>query len=241
MNENIKGSNAQKKLSVISGRKRDFKPDKQVIANALVRKLSNPEFLHSESFEEYAEKHRDDFLKILYLKIRFCNALDHFGNGHTAEAIETDFDFVSIILAMLRLVTPKEFICMFPPEKQYDGAKYQSKDYLTTMRAIGKLQMDKVIEDERTLLDLLWDYQNWEIDKFMVSWMMAVSHMRQIQGEMNPLEEFMQKEGVPTYTYHKNEGYLYNQMTGETVKVEKSNRRKPKYLKIVEGKGRKKG
>lgn len=241
MNENIKGSNTQKKLNVISGRKRDFKPDKQVIANALARKLSNPEFLHSESFEEYAEKHRDDFLKILYLKIRLCNALDHFGNSHTAEAIETDFDFVSIILAMLRFVTPKEFICMFPPEKRYDGAKYQSKDYFTTMEAIKKLDMEQSINDEIVLLNLLWDYRNREINRFMVSWMSAVSHMRQAKGGMDPLEEFMQKEGVPTYTYHKNEGYLYNQMTGETVKVEKSNRRKPKYLKIVEGKGRKKG
>ena len=49
------------------------------------------------------------------------------------------------------------------------------------------------------------------------------------------MEEFMLKNGVPTYTFHEKEGYMYNRMTGDVTPVHKTKKRKPKYMKVFEG------
>lgn len=79
------------------------------------------------------------------------------------------------------------------------------------------------------------DYQNWDINHFMVTFMLVVSRMRVLQGGMDIMEEWLEKQGVPTYSYYEDKGIMVNRQTGEVAKVEKPKTRVPKYMKVVKG------
>ncbi len=214
-------------LKVIDGRKQNLKPHVGNYAIAVDR-LVNGANWGALSAEEAYQSNPDEYRKYLYLMVKICGMLE----ADEADA-ETAFSLYSGIIQVLQYITPRDLLLMFPPEKKYDGQKYQEKDYFTTMEAVHELEMDKPIGDEDALLNLLFDYQNHDIDFFMVNWMVSVNRVNQSRGGRDLIEEFFGKEGLSVCTYHREDGYLYNPSTGETTKVKKPKPRMPKYMKLV--------
>ena len=62
--------------------------------------------------------------------------------------------------------------------------------------------------------------------------MLCASALRKAMGGKGIMEEFMEEQGIPSYTLY-DDGIMVNNMTGETMKVQKAKKRKPKWLRVV--------
>lgn len=145
------------------------------------------------------------------------------------------FKFISITKSMLAHYSMKELVSIFPITKDYDGEKYDSKDYWTTKQAIadylGKHDLtydDPLGED---VLELLYDYQNPLLSLFTVAAMTAISKVNQFQGGISLFEEFMASQGHETpNTFKNSKGQAYYVRKGKPVQIKSS---KVNHLKLV--------
>lgn len=116
---------------------------------------------------------------------------------------QEQFNFISITKSMLAHYTMGELISAFPITKQYDGEKYDLKDYWTTKEAIteyliehGLTYNDPLGDD---ILELLYDYQNPLLSLFTVASMTAISKVNQFKGGIGLFEEFIASQGQAYY------------------------------------------
>lgn len=152
--------------------------------------------------------------------------------SYSVKAMEAKFTLMDIIMEYIAMLTPKELMILFPITKNYDGHKYQSKDYFTTKEDIKRYPLNEPIGREN-IFGLIWDYWNWDLNFFLVEYMSAMSDLRRFQGEMGIMEEFCEKEGIETFSYHEKEGYIQSNKTGKATKVTKPKKRVPKQFRIV--------
>ena len=92
------------------------------------------------------------------------------------------------------MLTPKQLQQMFPISKEYDGDKYDMKDYYYTLHALEKAGMDKPIGTEMEAAHLLWDYQNTEISFFLMAYMGCIEDMYIYEIDDRPFKGFYGKE-----------------------------------------------
>lgn len=147
------------------------------------------------------------------------------------ETAESDFEFVDIIKSLMAMLTPKEFMQLYPIAKEYNGHKYGVKDYFYTRNYIKTLDQDKPIGDE--ILNFIWEYHNWELTKFNVEIMECISRIRRLDGEPSLMEEWAKMNGIRTYTMHTDQNgtqFMVDNKIGKTAKLSKP---KVKYLKVV--------
>ena len=97
--------------------------------------------------------------------------------------------------------------------------------------------MESEIKYEEDVDLLFWNYYNTEVMNFGVMQTIVCDRLIRMEGKKGFLESFIDeidKEGkITTYTYHEKEGYMYDNKTGKTFKVQKPKPRKPKYLNEV--------
>lgn len=178
---------------------------------------------------------RDTLKQFCFIGVKYVNAAFWGRNNEkltTQEHAEAKFTLICMITDLMALLTPDEFMQVFPIEKEYKGHKYQTKDYFTVMDELKSYEVHAPIGEER-IMHFLWAYHNWDIVDFEVEKMCTMNDLRRWQGEKGIMEEFMEENGVDTYTYHEDEGYLYNHATGKTIKVSKPKKRVPKQFKVV--------
>jgi nucleoside diphosphate kinase len=147
------------------------------------------------------------------------------------EDAEFEFQFMEIIQGFMGMLTPNEFMQIYPIDKFYNGSRYSMKDYFSTMNYINGLDRDKPIGKE--ILKFIWEYQNLEICNFVVETMEYISRLRRLDGEPSIAKEFADTMGLKTYTMGKdNKGrqYLIDNETGKTTRIRKP---RPRYLKVV--------
>jgi hypothetical protein len=82
--------------------------------------------------------------------------------------------------------------------------------------------MDKPVGMEQ-LQDLLWDYQNTDLWLFMGSQFSIMSDLRRCMGQKGIMEEWAEKQGIPTYTVNKDDGYIVNNQNGGVTPTNKHN------------------
>ena len=148
------------------------------------------------------------------------------------DEIEYDFKFANLVKICMAALTPKEFIQLFPITKEFNGHKWQTKDYFYTRDYIGTLERDKPIGEEE-ILNFLWEYTNRDITMFNVQFMCCLSDIRRIEGQPGLMEQWAEDNGVKTYkmyTDNKGKKCLLNKETG---KIERVKRKVPKYIKAV--------
>ncbi|MEF2965084.1 hypothetical protein V3851_04505 [Paenibacillus sp. M1] len=114
----------------------------------------------------------------------------------TIEEAYIRFNARSVLLDWIGLLTPRQLMILFPIEKDYDGHKYQTKDYFYTMDVCIKHGLDTKIGDA---FEFLWDYQNWDIADLIIEYMSDISNVRKFEGHPGLMEEFAAKNGLKTY------------------------------------------
>lgn len=215
-------------MKLIQGKKKQRISRGRPYSEAFIRLLCKG----SKTFEDLVV--RGEITKYVYLGVRAMEELSLAKKKvYEWEEVEAEASILSTLIMAIGLLTPSQFIQTFPADKKYDGEKYCTKDYFSSMEAIRALDPSKPIGDEDAVLNLLWDYQNWNINLFMVEWMASLSRVCRMQGRMDPMEEFLRDQGVATYTLHEEEGYIHNNLTGEVAKIQKPKPKKPKYWDML--------
>lgn len=167
-------------------------------------------------------------MKYLHLQIQYLSLPEYKSNSQELHRRFQNFCSVTDILATL---TPRIILCYFPLTKCYKGAKYQEKDYFSSMKKIDQIGLDNVIGDQ--IEDFLWDYVNKDLKEFEVKKLISLSNLRRAEGYKGLAEAFAEKEGITTYTLNKEKQYLINNRTGQVHKIVKGKRRIPEYLRIL--------
>lgn len=200
------------------------KPDYRTIyTNMFFRSLGTAK----QELEETETYSLDTKRKLLLSGVKMINADRRKDMDY--EELMHRFNLISFIKTIAAQLTPNEFQTVFPIDKEYDGDRYQMKDYFFTKKFIKTIGEDNPIGEN--VNEFFWDYQNLEIRMFGVNLMSVMSDIRRVEGKKGLLEEFAENVGITTYTLHENDNgkkFLTNNETGETVPVKKL---RPKYLK----------
>lgn len=150
------------------------------------------------------------------------------------EELENKFRVFDLIHLYLSRFTPREFMQYFPIEKKYKGKKYGTKDYFSTINYLMQLNLDEQIGENR-IDHFLWEYMNWDIADFETERFCTASDLRVARGGKDIMEEWCEKEGIPTLsvlTDKKGKMTLQNNQTGEVMEV-KEHKRRPKWIHAV--------
>ena len=211
------------------------KQDKQPLYKKLYDKEIDrllAEIKATDNADIYSAESRLRLKRVIYYGVmgterdRDCYSLD------LAEARFAELD---VMVHFIGCLTPAELMEIFPIDKTYDGSRYQTKDYFSTMEVMNKLDHNQQIHRSINPLELLWDYQNWDISFFLLELMNCISEVRKLQGEPSLIDEFIEDMGIDTYTLHtdsKGKQYFYNRNTGKTVAVQE---RKIRPFKVIKG------
>ena len=150
----------------------------------------------------------------------------------TYEQCQDLLDNAFLIDTCMSHLTYSDFINIFPIDKTFDGDKYDSKDYYSTMDYLNNRDLNEIIGDE--VDDLLDNYYNSHIINYCVKKYLLFDRMRKIDGKLSLIEEFLKEYNldVDTYSVNDKKGYIINNNTGEISKLKKTKTR-PKYLKII--------
>lgn len=175
---------------------------------------------------------KDLIKKAIFCGVRIVNTKPEPKSITSKEAI-MDFRFADAIKCLMGTLTPGEFVNLFPITKDFNGHKYQCKDYFYTRDYIRSLSVDKTISESVDVMEFLWEYQNWEIANFLVNVFGYVNNLRRLEGQPSMMESFCDEMGIKTYTMHtdqKGKQFMVDRQTGRSFRVKN---RRPRYLKPV--------
>ena len=164
-----------------------------------------------------SEKYEDTLLAIVY-GIKYVNIFN----------LNTDlkyldfkrlFDTICLIKSLIRTVYIKDLITYFPIIKEYNGKKYECKDYFSTKEYLSTIDINSCMGEE--LDNFLWNYYNHDLMNFSIKELLVLDRLRKMDGMDGIMEGFANMMGVDTYTINKKEGYIYNRRTGKTKPLKK--------------------
>ncbi|MBD5535155.1 MAG: hypothetical protein HDQ99_05785 [Lachnospiraceae bacterium] len=130
------------------------------------------------------------------------------------------FQMIDNIFGVLGCMTLRNFVTTFPIDKTYDGAKWECKDYFSTMEVLSKMDWDKPIGRDE-LSELLWDYDNADLRHAYVEFTTAMSAIYRAQTGKGIAETWCDNIGIPTYTEDRETGIRKNNQTGDIMKSKK--------------------
>lgn len=131
--------------------------------------------------------------KLIYYGVKYL------GNDYVFNPLKLEHTFNSFDLVLMAIdtITPRKLIQIFPIDKKYDGHKWESKDYYTTMDVMREHGMDRQIGTaEGQAFDFLWDYMNHDVMMFVVRFMSVLSDMSQLKGNGDPTVKFFESQGI---------------------------------------------
>lgn len=140
--------------------------------------------------------------------------------GRTLTEEQVRFTVIDGIFTILGCLTLRNFVTTFPIEKSYNGAKWEEKDYFSTMEVLKNMDWDKPIGRDE-LSELLWDYYNADLRHAYIEFTTAMSAIYKAQTGKGIMERFCEDHGIDTYTMNKESGIMINNQTGDIMKPKK--------------------
>lgn len=131
------------------------------------------------------------------------------------------FQMIDSIFGVLGCLTLRNFVITFPIDKTYDGAKWECKDYFSTMDVLSKMDWDKPIGRDK-LSELLWDYENDELRHAYIEFTTSASAIFRAQTGKGIAETWCDNMGIPTFIEDKETGIMKNTRTGDIMKPKKT-------------------
>src|SRR5699024_1205083 len=154
-----------------------------------------------DQFTKLLEKHLEDEFefdkhkKIIFWRVKTLgHGNQEYSNKENAEERLSLYRFVSDLIDR---ITPRQLINIFPITKDYDGHKYEMKDYFYAMDKCKEYGLDKPIGDS---FDFLWDYCNRDIGSFVVNYLSTLSDVTKRTTGQGLMETYLAEAGIPTYT-----------------------------------------
>ncbi|MBC3887255.1 hypothetical protein GH810_02890 [Acetobacterium paludosum] len=177
-------------------------------------------------------ENKDAAKQIVFYTMKYISVVEL--KDMTRERLEGLLLFNEMLLNTVCELTPADLITIFPINKTYDGARYQMKDYFTTMEALQDHGLNKPIQIKETASSLLWDYMNHTVMMYQVHCMSAISELHAIETGKGLMEQFFEEQGVKVGTFRK-----YENDTGQNFMIDEDGRsfpvtkKTPRYIKLV--------
>ncbi len=172
---------------------------------------------------------KENVKKVVVYGIKFINA--HHVNVTTVEDADIFYKLVLGICDFIGLLTPNEFMNMFPIAKEFNGHKYECKDYFGTWDYLNTLERDKPIKDQNidngSIVGFLWEYHNWEVRRFTVKLTTALERIQAAQG----LPTMFETLGIETHAVYENNGKQF--MVNANGRTQRLRKKMPRFLKLV--------
>lgn len=136
----------------------------------------------------------DDLAKYIYLEVKAYRKekwkeINHIKNKSCLE-IENRYKEIKMVLDAIGRLTPQKLLQLYPVTKEYDGERWDCKDYFYTMDKLKQWPPDKPIGTAQEVACLLWDYQNQDLEIMLLQWMNAVDDLKFYCGEDGPSDRF---------------------------------------------------
>lgn len=142
------------------------------------------------------------------------------------------FWFCESVKDYISLMTPMELMQVFPIDKEYDGERWQSKDYFYTLQVLRNHGLHTPIGEQVT--ELLWDYMSHHMRFFMVVLMGAASDLKREQTGTGIMEDWCREQGIPTYRMCKDPDtgneFMLDSESGRSIGVK---RVVPRHLTVL--------
>ena len=129
-----------------------------------------------------------NLFKAVYHGVHFANMFDE----KTEPSVK--FGLFELVNASISLLTPRELMQIFPPTKIYDGHKWQTKDYYSTIEAVSKWGIDKPIGTN--VLNFLWDYVCRTMTSYAANYMCSANAAYRQQTGRDMTKEFFESVGT---------------------------------------------
>lgn len=175
--------------------------------------------------KEIADYPQEDLMKIALSGIKYINFMREIGRenervgiDYKQEESQVTFNLINAIFTVMGYIKLKNLVITFPIKKDFDGHKWESKDYFYTMDILFKLDWDKPIGRDK-IFDFLWDYENDDLRNVCVDYMCAMSAIYRSQTGKGMAEQWCDDMGIPTYTINKETGVVMDNQTGQTTKL----------------------
>lgn len=143
----------------------------------------------------------DDLAKYIYLAVKAqkekWREIKHIKPKSCLE-IESRYQEVKTVMDAIGRLTPQKLLQLYPVTKEYDGERWDCKDYFYTMDKLKQWPPDKPIGTAQEVARLLWDYQNKDLEIMLLQWMNAVNDLKfycNVNGPSDRFHDLMLKKG----------------------------------------------
>lgn len=145
------------------------------------------------------------------------------------------------MLLLGSLLSAEKVAQLFPPEKWYDGARYEWQDYYTARQAVEAAGGWKRFKGTREVLDFLMEMTNGDIRLCCLAGMHIMDEMREREGKQSLIESFVEQQtGEPCFLpkhvteARDKQGRVYIVADGEVLGL-KAKPRRPKWMRKIDG------
>lgn len=166
-------------------------------------------------------------LSAIFCGVRYVNFYD-LTPEVTYKELKDLFNFIVMLKNIMRYITVNDLISLFPIIKEYNGEKFECKDYFSTKKYLETLNLENCLLEN--IDDFLWNYYNQDLMNLSIKELLILDKLRKYEGEKGLMEEWTDMMGVPSYIINEKQGYIYNRQTKKTEPYRKAY---PKYLKII--------
>ena len=120
------------------------------------------------------------------------------------------------------MLTYKELFTIYPIEKDFEGYKYEMKDYWSTKEFIKENidDLDEFVEED-VLMELIMEYDNNDLFRIAMRYVEVIEFFHKQKYGFTVLDEFLDSVGVDTIP-RDSKGNLIGIVDGKVVKKPKS-------------------
>lgn len=234
------------KMKLIDGRRDEQQQAEELLrarkaARYLRQVVNHSERIVADGTVEWAdEKH---VVPVVVGSIKFFSFMKSEElDGETEKELRELWQMYSAMLTLAACLSPAKLAQIFPPEKRYDGEKYDSKDYFTSVAAVEQAGGWKRFKSEDDVLAFLMDLTNRDVTRCCIAGLRILSEMRERQGGKSLADEWLEEQtGLP---YHipkwfgearDKAGRVYiTDERGELLGL-KAKPRRPKWMRSING------
>lgn len=167
--------------------------------------ISNEQFLKELQLNKYFDLDKDfDFdihKRVIYWGVKSLGEIDEISKEK--ETLYNNMYLHQFVIDLLNKITPRQLMNIFPISKEYDGHKYELKDYFYTMGKCKEHGLDKPIGNA---FEFLWDYMNVYTGIFLVRYLSTLSDVRKLETGQGVMETYAAESGIKTYTKKQIDG-----------------------------------
>ncbi len=159
------------------------------------------EKLDLDNIFKYDQMSKDELIQYIFLGIKSINTIhQRVKQKKNIDLLFSEYALINNIVLAITYITPRDLIQIFPIKKEYNGEKYGIKDYYFTIKAMQAAGLDKIMQEEEKVLEILWNLTNTDIKMFIVALVSCVNDIDYLQIEKSLLAEFLHKNDIDDET-----------------------------------------